>query len=82
MLQIKINKLPKSELEIEGEMPAELFEQFFNATLKRVTENAEIDGFRKGKAPEHIMLSKIPEIKILEEAAKLALCQHYPKIIQ
>lgn len=82
MLQIKINKLPKSELEIEGEIPTELFEQFFNTALKRVVEHAEIDGFRKGKAPEHIVLSKIPEIKILEEAAELALGEHYPKIIE
>ena len=82
MLQIKINKLPKSELEIEGEIPTELFEQFFNTALKRIVEHAEIDGFRKGKAPEHVVLSKIPEIKILEEAAELALGEHYPKIIE
>ncbi|MFN4181213.1 MAG: trigger factor [Candidatus Paceibacteria bacterium] len=81
-MNIKITKLPKSELEIEGEVSAELFEQFFNAALKRVIENAEIDGFRKGKAPEHIVLSKIPEIKILEEAAEMALGEHYPKIVE
>lgn len=82
MLQIKINKLPKSEIEIEGELPADIFEQFFADALKKVTENAEIDGFRKGKAPENIVLSKIPEIRILEEAAEMALGEHYPKIIE
>jgi len=32
--------------------------------------------------PENILLSKIPEIQILEEMAELALMEHYPKIIQ
>ncbi len=81
-MQIKINKLPKSELEIEGELAAEILEQFFGQALKKIAETAEIDGFRKGKVPENILLSKIPEAKILEEAAELALAEHYPKIIE
>ncbi len=80
-MQIKINKLPKSEIEIEGELAAEILEQFFTQALKKIAETAEIDGFRKGKVPESILLSKIPEIQILEEAAEMALGEHYPKII-
>jgi FKBP-type peptidyl-prolyl cis-trans isomerase (trigger factor) len=82
MLNIKINKLPKSEIEIEGEIPVEVFEQFFLEALSKIKETAEVDGFRKGKVPENILLEKIPEIKILEEAAELALAEHYPKIIE
>ncbi len=82
MLNIKITKLPKSEVEIEGEIPVEIFEKFFLEALNKIKENTEIDGFRKGKVPENILLSKIPEIKILEEAAELALGEHYPKIVE
>ncbi len=81
-MQIKINKLPKSEVEIEGVLEAEAFEAYFNKALKKIGENIELDGFRKGKVPEKILLEKVPEIKILEEMAELALGEHYPKIIE
>ena len=81
-MQIKINKLPKSEVEIEGSLEATVFEGYFNKALKKIGENIELDGFRKGKVPEKILLEKVPEIKILEEMAELALGEHYPKIIE
>jgi FKBP-type peptidyl-prolyl cis-trans isomerase (trigger factor) len=42
----------------------------------------EIDGFRKGKVPENILLSKIPEAQILGEMAEMALSENYPKILE
>jgi len=82
MSKIKVTKLPKSEVEIEGEIGSDLFETYFTKALKKLGENAQIDGFRKGKIPESVLLSKIPEIAILEEMAELALAEHYPKILE
>jgi len=78
----KITKLPKNEIEIEGELEAEVFETYFKKALQKLSENIEIDGFRKGKVPENILISKIPEIRILEEMAEMALGEHYPNIIE
>lgn len=81
-MQIKINKLPKSEVEIEGELDADIFEAYFDKALKRIGEHLEIDGFRKGKIPENVLLSKVPEAQILGEMAEMALSEHYPKILE
>lgn len=81
-MQIKINKLPKSEVEIEGEIESDIFENYFDKALKRIGENIEIDGFRKGKAPENVLLSKIPEAQILGEMAEMTLSEYYPKILE
>ena len=81
-MKITVKKLPKSEVEIEGELEADLFETYFSKALKRLGETLKIDGFRKGKIPESVLLSKVPEISILEEMAELALAEHYPKIIE
>ncbi len=81
-MQIKITKLPNSVVEIGGELDAESFESYFGKALKKVGENVEIDGFRKGKVPEKILLANIPESKILEEMAELALGEHYPKVLE
>ncbi len=81
-MQINIKKLPKSEVEIEGELEAEAFEVYFAKALQKVGANVELDGFRKGKVPENVLLSHIPEIRILEEMAEMALGEHYPKILE
>jgi trigger factor len=38
-------------------------------------------GFRRGKVPANILEKNIPEMKILEEMASLALNEHYPNIL-
>lgn len=81
-MQIKIKKLPNSEVEIEGELDASLFENYYAPALKKIGENLKVDGFRKGKVPENVLKSSIPEISILEEMAQIALNEHYPKIIE
>jgi trigger factor len=81
MLKVNIKKLPASVVEIEGELEADAFESYFAKALKRIGENVELDGFRKGKVPGNVLIKNIPEIKILEEMAELALAEHYPKII-
>ncbi|MFZ2072092.1 MAG: trigger factor [Minisyncoccia bacterium] len=81
-INIKVKKLPKSEVEIEGILDTEAFEAYFDKALKEIGKNIEIDGFRKGKVPENILLKNVPEIKILEEMAQMALSEYYPKIIE
>lgn len=81
-MSVTVKKLPKSEVEIEGEIDADIFESYFSKALKKIGENIELDGFRKGKVPENILISKIPEISILEEMAEMALSENYPKIIE
>lgn len=82
MLKINVKKLPKSEVEIEGELHSEMFESYFPKVLKKLGENLKLDGFRKGKIPENVLLSNIPEINILEEMAEMALSEHYPKMLE
>jgi trigger factor len=82
MQTTKITKLPESLLEIEGQIEASVFENYFGPALKKIGENVEIDGFRKGKVPENILLQKISEMQILEEMAQIALGEHYPQILE
>src|SRR3989339_606664 len=81
-MKITVKKLPKSEVEIEGEIEVEIFESYFAKALKKLGENLKLDGFRKGKIPESVLLSNIPEISILEEMANMALSEYYPKILE
>ena len=44
-MKIKITKLPKSEVEIAGELEAEIFETYFPKALKNIGESVKMDGF-------------------------------------
>jgi len=79
---IKIRKLPQSEVEILGEITPEFLEVHFIKTLKKVAVQAELPGFRRGHAPENIVLEKYGEINLLGEAAESALDAEYANIIE
>lgn len=46
-----------------------------------ISANIEIEGFRKGKAPYEVIKQKVGEFKILEEATRLYIGQHFTEII-
>lgn len=81
-MKTTVKKLPKSEVEVEGEIGAEILENYYSPALKKIGENLELPGFRRGKAPENVVMAKMGEMRVLEEMASLALAEYYPKIIE
>ena len=78
---IKVNKLDKSRVEIVGSLDSVYFESFRTRALQNINDEVNIDGFRKGKVPNNILISKVGEMSILEEMAQLALSEVYPRIV-
>jgi len=76
-----VKKLDKSRIEIEGELSAEDFGKYRERAVKNIGARVDIDGFRKGLAPEHVLISKVGEMTVLEEMAELALGELYPSIV-
>ncbi len=80
-MKITLKKLPKSEAQIDIVLPVEEFDAYHERGFKRVQEMVEVDGFRKGNAPEEIIIKKYGDMIILEEMANLALRDAYMKAI-
>lgn len=80
-MKITLKKLPKSEAQIDIVLDAAEFEAYHERGWKRVQEMAEVDGFRKGNAPEEVVVKKYGDMIILEEMANLALRDAYMKAI-
>ncbi len=76
-----INKLKKSEIEIEVEIPSDVFESFRKKAVQSLADQVDIPGFRKGKAGETNIIQKMGEMSVLEEMAEFAIKDAYPKII-
>ncbi len=80
-MKIKVNKLPKSEVELSIVVDEKEFASYHDKGFKRVQEMVEVDGFRKGNATEDAIVKKYGEMIILEEMANLALRDAYIKAI-
>lgn len=80
-MQKTITKLPKSQMSIKVSLPAELFESYRAKAVAHAAEHIEIPGFRKGKAPVHMVEAKLVPMAVLEEMADLAVNDHFPKIL-
>jgi FKBP-type peptidyl-prolyl cis-trans isomerase (trigger factor) len=78
---VSVKKLPKSQVELQVIIPAELFDNTRSEAIKRIGADAELPGFRKGHVPEKMLIAKIGEGALLEEMAEIAIGRAYPHII-
>lgn len=81
-VNIKLNYLPERELEILGTISAEKMSLCREKAIKKFKESIEIQGFRKGNAPDALVAQKVGEMKLLEEAAEIALSEEYGNILE
>ncbi len=74
--------MPKSVVMLEGSLTADEFGIYVKLATDFFVAGAELPGFRKGKAPEKMVVEKVGEAHILEEAAERALKVAYPKALE
>ena len=77
-----LDNLEKSEIEITAEISVEDLARFRASALKKFGEKTKLDGFRPGHIPEKVLLDRVGEQVILEEAAQKALADVYPRIVK
>lgn len=80
---MKIDKkdLPKGLVEFKIVVDEKEFEGYHAKAFASVQQAVEIDGFRKGNAPEDLIVKKYGDMIILEEMANLALREAYVKAV-
>jgi trigger factor len=77
----KINKLPKSQVEILFEVSFEEVEKFTKEAVAHIGEHIAVQGFRSGHIPEDIVKREVGEMAILEEAAEHSISENYKKAV-
>ena len=76
-MKTKFEKLDNGEVKMIVVVDNESFTKYHDLGFKKVQEFVEIDGFRKGNAPENLIVEKYGEMIILEEMAHLAINETY-----
>jgi FKBP-type peptidyl-prolyl cis-trans isomerase (trigger factor) len=81
-MKIEKKDLPKSEVEFKIIVDADEFASYHAKGLATVQQAVEVDGFRKGNAPEDLIVKKYGDMIILEEMANIALRDAYIKAVE
>lgn len=81
-MKIEKKDLPKSEVEFKIIVDADEFETYHAKGLSTIQQVVEVDGFRKGNAPENLIIQKYGDMIILEEMANIALREAYVKSVE
>ncbi|MDQ3089535.1 MAG: hypothetical protein M3Q24_00060 [bacterium] len=79
---VKVNTLPESTVEITGEIPVVYINSCRTKALKELNNKTNLSGFRPGHIPENILVKNLGEMRILEEAAEIALGTEFHEIIR
>lgn len=80
-MNVKVSRNDNTcEVEVSAEIPADLLARYRTEALKELKRTVEIDGFRKGTAPEEIVLKRIGEEALLRKAAEDAVQEELPKL--
>ncbi len=80
-MEYVLTPLPKSEIEIKVALPFSEFEPRVRRAAVLISEEIEIEGFRKGHAPYEVVKNRVGESAIYERAAELAARHTYPELI-
>jgi len=81
-MKVDIKKLEGSEVELSGEIPAVDFESCRNEVMNEFRLEVEVAGFRKGHAPDNMIIEKVGAEKILYEMAEHTLAHYYPEMVK
>lgn len=81
-MKIEKKDLPKSEVEFKIVIDEKEFESYHAKGLAAIQQVVEVDGFRKGNAPEDLIVKKYGDMIILEEMANIALREAYVKAVE
>jgi len=77
-LTIETERLPKSQVGMTIEVPAELVDKTYERVLSRLASRAKIEGFRPGKAPRALIEARLGAQALREEVVETMV----PEVVQ
>ncbi len=78
----ELKRLEKNSFELLLTLPWDEVKKTYEQVFEEVVKNAELDGFRKGKAPKDLVEKKVDKNKLYEEVIKTLLPKAYGEAVQ
>ena len=80
-MKVDKKELPKKQIELLVELSPEELKPYIDEAAKKISEDANIPGFRKGKVPFDVLKQNVGEATIYEEVFYQAVNKTLPQII-
>lgn len=80
-MKYEVKKLEKSAVEVKLFLEKEELNTILDKAVKKIADNVEIPGFRKGKAPKEAIIASHRE-QLSEEVSGEAINAHFIKVIE
>lgn len=80
-MQVSVQRLPKSAIKLTISVPVDKVKEAQEKVLARVASEAEVDGFRKGKAPVELVKQKLNQQKFDAEVMGDLVKTYYPQAL-
>lgn len=80
-MQVSVQRLPKSAIKLTISIPVDKVKEAQEKALTQVVAEAEIDGFRKGRAPVELVKQKLNHQKFDAQVIGDLVKTYYPKAV-
>ncbi|MBU0732509.1 trigger factor [Patescibacteria group bacterium] len=80
-MKVDKKELPKKQIELLVELTPEELQPYLDQAVKKISEDVDIPGFRKGKVPFDVLKKNVGEATIYEEAFYQAVNKTLPQIV-
>ena len=81
-MSVSVEKLEKSMAKLTIEVAADSFDKAIDKVYKKQKNKIQIPGFRKGKAPRHMIERMYGKEIFFEDAANEVINEEYPKAVE
>lgn len=81
IVKVATQRLPESQVLLEIEVDSDQMERSMDKAFKRLAQNVEVPGFRKGKTPRNMLERHIGRERIVSEAIEILIPEAYNKAI-
>lgn len=79
-MNVKVIETKDNQLKFSWTLPWDEFQKYIESAYKRTRNRFRIDGFRKGKAPRHIIENFYGKGVFYEDALNIAIDENYEKL--
>jgi trigger factor len=76
-MKVDVERLEKSTVALNVEVEPETADEAISRAYRRLAARVDIPGFRRGKAPRHILERRVGRTRLLDEAFKIAFPEVY-----
>jgi trigger factor len=77
MVKTNVTELPESRVRVEAEVASEEVERRLQQAARELGRQMKIPGFRKGKVPPPVVISRLGRVAVLDEALRHSLPSWY-----